>query len=355
MRKVIKRKIIKYIPEVKFTQIANESSRITIPNMDAAILKLAEDESTAGGENEAIILMKTAAVLRKRTLEHMKNNSTNFDGTINDGDSSSCPMTLVSFFTRLLIGSKARKLGEAVNQNIDTLAKTLCSSVMFNIKSDRQASYKPQSDDYRPRHMYTPSHTIGLGLAVRRFNRYNGVLKLLSAPNYGFTMTSCACLLWETSIVNSVLKNMEDNGTYIPCGLIKDTPVFYHIDNVDWQEDTPDGKNTSHYLLLAAFQRKVNKDSPISLPTLNQRQQLLTLDENTFNDLLPYSKPSKSQFQRSPGSTNAQLPANTTDVNQNFTTWLYMRSFEHLTIAKEQDTLSSNTDRGEQDLDGSVI
>ena len=87
------------------------------------------------------------------------------------------------------------------------------------------------------------------------------------------------------------------------------------------------------------------KDSPISLPTLNQKQKSLTLDENPFNDLLPpYSKPSKSQFQRSPGSTNAQLPANSTDVDQNFTTWLYLRSFEHLAVTKEQDTSSSNTD-----------
>ena len=35
---------------------------------------------------------------------------------------------------------------------------------------------------------------------------------------------------------------MEDNGTYVSCGLVKDSPVFYHIDNFDWQEDTPDGK-----------------------------------------------------------------------------------------------------------------
>ena len=150
----------------------------------------------------------------------------------------------------------------------------------------------------------------------------------------------------KQSLLTTRVKKMEDNGTYVPCGLVKDIPVFYHIDNVDWQEDTPDGKNTSHYLLLAAFQRKVNNDSPISLPTLNQKQKSLTLDENTFNDLLPYSKPSKSHLQRSPGSTNAQFPSNSTDVDQNFTTWLYLRSFEHLAVTKDQDTSSSNTDRG---------
>lgn len=87
--------------------------------------------------------MKAAAILQKRTFEHMKKNPANLDGTI-DKESLSCPIiSLITFFRRLLVGCKANKLGEAVDTNIEILLKSFCSSVMFNIKSDRQASYIP--------------------------------------------------------------------------------------------------------------------------------------------------------------------------------------------------------------------
>ena len=63
---------------------------------------------------------------------------------------------------------------------------------------------------------------------------------------------------------------MSTNGTYIPPGLIKYEVVLYHLDNVDWLEDTLDGKNTSHYLLLVVFARKVGENQPLILPDINQ-------------------------------------------------------------------------------------
>ena len=113
---------------------------------------------------------------------------------------------------------------------------------------------------------------------------------------------------------------------------LNEIPVFYHLDNVDWQEDTQDGKNTSHYLLLAVFQRKNRETSPIALPSLNQKQMSANLIDNTFNDLLPHSKPPWSQFQRSPGSIDASLPVSLLDSEQNFMPWLCFRSYEQLLV-----------------------
>ena len=130
----------------------------------------------------------------------------------------------------------------------------------------------------------------------------------------------------------------------MPHGLVKGTPVFYHLDNVDWQEDTPDGKNTSHYLLLAAFQRKTKEISPVELSSLCQKQVSATLDENTFNDLLPYTKPPISQFQRSQATIDAHLPVNITDDEQNFVPWLCFRSYEQVLArnSKEGTSQASN-------------
>ena len=82
---------------------------------------------------------------------------------------------------------------------------------------------------------------------------------MLSAPNYGYSITPRQCLKWETSIANAVINNIQlNNDVYIPPGMAKDVIPMFHLDNIDWLEDTPDGKNTTHYLILSIFQRKQN-------------------------------------------------------------------------------------------------
>ena len=78
--------------------------------------------------------------------------------------------------------------------------------------------------------------------------------------------------------------------------LIFRNPLF-HLDNIDWLEDTPDGKNTSHYLQMSVFQRNIQEPLPVSLNIEKDETQSLKLKPNSFNDLLLYQKPAKSQFQ----------------------------------------------------------
>ena len=76
--------------------------------------------------------------------------------------------------------------------------------------------------------------------------RNNAVLNLLSAPNYGLSPTPRQCLLWETALANAVIDNMKNHDdVYIPPNMVKCILPMFHIDNIDWHEDTPDGKNTS--------------------------------------------------------------------------------------------------------------
>ena len=71
------------------------------------------------------------------------------------------------------------------------------------------------------------------------------MINLLSASNYNLSIDSRACLLWETRIANAVIDNMENNDVYIPFNLSKGTLPMFHLDNIDFIEDTPDGKNTT--------------------------------------------------------------------------------------------------------------
>ena len=144
----------------------------------------------------------------------------------------------------------------------------MSQNLLFNIKSDRQATYKTTKEVIRPRHSYTPNHQICLGLSLRHSDRNDVVLNLLSAPNYGYTISPRLCLQWETSIANSVIKNIAfNNGVYIPPNMVKEVIPMFHLDNIDWLEDTPDGKNTTHYLILSIFQRRKNDSENHCLDT----------------------------------------------------------------------------------------
>ena len=67
-------------------------------------------------------------------------------------------------------------------------------------------------------------------------------------------------MLWETRIANAEILRMNSNdGIYIPQNLVKGIMVMHHTDNIDWNEDTPDGKNSSHLLQVSTFQPSTNQ------------------------------------------------------------------------------------------------
>ena len=103
-------------------------------------------------------------------------------------------------------------------------------------------------------------------IALRNSDRNNQVLKLLSAPSHGITISTKQTLLWETRIAK---KNV--------------IPMF-RLDNIDWLEDTLNDKKTSHELQLSVFQPRINeKCEPIVLDLENT--QNFTLIDNPFDQL----------------------------------------------------------------------
>ena len=79
---------------------------------------------------------------------------------------------------------------------------------------------------------------------------------------------------------------------------------MFYIDNIDWFQEVPDGKNTSNYLQMSIFQRKVQEFLPIKLKIKKEETESLEKKPNSFNEILPYLKPNKSQFQQSEGYEN---------------------------------------------------
>lgn len=61
----------------------------------------------------------------------------------------------------------------------------------------------------------------------------------------------------EKQIAESVLERMAfNNELFFPPDIIDGRHVFFAVDNVDFSEDTPDGKRTLHATVMAIYQRK---------------------------------------------------------------------------------------------------
>ena len=101
---------------------------------------------------------------------------------------------------------------------------------------------------YAPRKSYQTAQRLGLALAVRNPDRNNHELNLYSASSYGITFSTKQTLLWETCIANTEKKKESNGGIFIPFNLVKNVIAMFHLDNIEWLEDTADGKNTSHIL-----------------------------------------------------------------------------------------------------------
>ena len=100
----------------------------------------------------------------------------------------------------------------------------------------------------------------------------------------------------ETQIEASVLKRIEQNdGVYLPPDIVVRHHVFFAVDNVDFCEDTPDGKRTFHGTAMAIYQRTNAQDQvpDIAVDPKIQSRSIKDLPESITELLECPAPPSK--------------------------------------------------------------
>ena len=166
VRKWMKKCLLKHIPDIKFVDSNNKSEpqTITTSNMDSLLLHFVIQRANQDVETEIGILKSAAAILRKRSLEFLKDRKTYFDGSLKN-TAHDTPPSLKEFFKWVLAGK--RDIHQHLNVQIDCQASIIAQQVLFSIKTDRQSSYFPiNTDGIRTRKRYQPIHHIGVGLAL---------------------------------------------------------------------------------------------------------------------------------------------------------------------------------------------
>ena len=100
------------------------------------------------------------------------------------------PSTLFTFLVWVLEGK--RSLDESADSQEEGKSLTLAYNIMYNVLSDRQINYET-ARKHRIRSIYPTKQAIGMGLAMRQYDRDNHVINLLSAPNFGMSITHKQC------------------------------------------------------------------------------------------------------------------------------------------------------------------
>lgn len=233
------------IPDIIFSapKRKNESERVSLkPTVNAAL------QETEDRLDNLDIVFKAALILRKVCLSAPK---WTFQGSLDDPDFK-VPEELQLFFKWCLCGpSKVTSVLERQSE-IDNRASRLSQILMYECLTSKQSKSTSSTQVQRTREL--PLQT-GLGLAIHKKTRSKAAIDILS--NLGLSADYSKIISLETNMAKSVLKKITDNnGIYIPPEFQENEFVHFAADNLDFHEDTPDGKKTLHATVLVGYQKK---------------------------------------------------------------------------------------------------
>jgi hypothetical protein len=94
---------------------------------------------------------------------------------------------------------------------------------------------------------------VGLGMTVYHLTRSKQIIKLLH--NLGHSVSYDEVLRLETALSRNVIQRFAEDGVVVPSNIHKGSFIQAAADNLDFCEETLDGRNTTHATTLVLYQR----------------------------------------------------------------------------------------------------
>lgn len=286
-RKKVKDLIAQEIPGVEFhkSKRRNESENVSIKDVRDAAIQIASDSQETDLATDMKILFQAANILRRAIL---KTEKWNFKGSLTDVTDAHVPKELYTFFRWVLQGTKSMLAPDSGKTAVaDRNAQSLAQTTVYLSLSERQRGI--QSDIVRYQHEMPQQ--LGIGVAIRQAIRSKKVINLLHG--FGVSVGYDRLLRLETQIANTILQRMQENeGVYMPSNVVLGRFIYFAIDNADFAEDTPNGKNTLHGTVMAMYQRREPED-PVFKVKVAGPAQMKSMKElpKTVTELLPCQMP----------------------------------------------------------------
>jgi hypothetical protein len=122
----------------------------------------------------------------------------------------------------------------------------------------------------------TPKH-IGLAISVHHSTGSKQIVTLLNRMGYCSSYDELKSV--DTSLASEVLAKCEEYGTVLPSNISLGSFVQIAADNSDFNEETLDGKNTTHATTMVVYQRKPFGPAPKPTVVGDHRERRRTLHD----------------------------------------------------------------------------
>ena len=259
---------------------------------DACVENLVKPENTLDITQQ---ICKVAEVIREDTIDFIESREERNSVSVISNESD-VNKTLFSLIKWIIIGNHE----ECATSKRTDIAKqcvlTICQNIMYNIKSTKQVKYTPKSDDsgFKLKRKYENPQVTGHSLSIHFDTRSKILIDIAKSEGSGIPYHRVIQI--ETAIANAVIENCKTfNGVYVPPFLQRGVFVFFSTDNINFAEDTMDGKEITNATVIAVYQVPSQTAERISPPLC-----IKDVDENTLSpyntEIMPCIKPSKSKL-----------------------------------------------------------
>ena len=280
----LKQLILDNIQDVHISRPTNrrKSEQVLSTKLKDRIISSALTEETLKDDLKTIL--RAAKILRKDIASH---STWKFSGTFDDYES---PPMLKVFCKHAVMGTE-KMCDVNREESLDLSASMLAQHFVTAYKSDTQVSHEPIGKDGAFRQRFETPLSVGLALDVHKNTRAKAIVEKLAHLDLSISYNKVMEI--ETSIANSVLKQMESTGGIcVPPWLVPDTFVWYALDNIDFLESTPCGMNTLHGTAIAIYQSVSPEKSPMMSPIkLDRSSRARTLQDAVSCKMLACEKP----------------------------------------------------------------
>ena len=216
----------------------------------------------------------------------MNSKSWNFDGSF---PTDLVPDAVKTFFKWCIKGKcDISDTIEVKHRDIEKKTDVLSQLLISSCLSDRQLKNKTSTTFHIQREM---ALQVAVGLTVHGTTRSKTMVERLYG--LGFSIDYPRVLRLETQIASSVLQNIKVNsGIYIPPDVIHGRFIHCAADNLDFSEDTPDGKRTLHGTVMTIYQIKDQNDRMERLSLKPSNPRSLENANDAVPTIVPFQKPS---------------------------------------------------------------
>ena len=245
-------------------------------------------ETYKNNSDDYTTIFEAAKIIRNELLKHR---NWKFDGDFSGFD---LPVSLSSLLRWIIVGPKNTVDTILKKNSIDNRVDNIAQIIVKASKSDRQVKHK-SSPDANFREVVETPFSVGLGIHVHKETRSKKLIECLS--DLGLSISYDKVMKIENDLGNAVYENISLNhGVFVPPNIQPGIPLHFAIDNIDFRNDTPDGKSEFHGTTHVVFQKnnkvnhellKISRTKTFTFQHFPFQETNVTMKPNPPNEVFP--------------------------------------------------------------------